>query len=187
MGLAEKCPHLPIDVTISEPAGQIGDGLCYQQFPGLYMPSPQGADPLNEVVFYHAESRSLVITDLAFHFDRTSAALTQAIAKLIGVYDKLQLTILEKWLIQDKAAMAVAVRSILAWDFDRVIMAHGSPIPTSGKSMFKAGYEWLLDQELWSSFFLFLFLISFLVLGWAKADRFIGFGCWWIHEIHEFR
>jgi hypothetical protein len=148
VGLAEKCPHLPIDVVISESAGQIGDRLFYRQFPGLYMPSLGGADPLNEVVFYHPESRSLVITDIAFHFDRTSARLTQAIAKLIGVYDKLQLTILEKWLIRDKAAMEVAIRSVLAWDFDRVIMAHGSPILTGGKSMLKAGYEWLLDQEL---------------------------------------
>jgi hypothetical protein len=51
-------------------------------------------------------------------------------------------------LMQDKAAMEVAIRSVLAWDFDRVIMAHGSPILTGGKSMLKAGYEWLLDQEL---------------------------------------
>ncbi len=148
VGLAEKCPHLPIDDAISAPTGQIGGQLFYRQFPGLYMPSLQGADPLNEVVFYHAESRSLVITDIAFHFDRTSGGLTQAIAKLIGVYDKLQLTILEKWLIRDKAAMEVAVRSVLDWDFDRVMMAHGSPILTGGKSMLKAGYEWLLDKEL---------------------------------------
>jgi Domain of unknown function (DUF4336) len=146
VGLAEKCPHLPIDVVISEPTGQIG-GIFYRQFPGLYMPTLQGADPLNEVVFYHPESGSLVITDIAFHFDRTSAAFTQAIAKSIGIYDKLQLTILEKWLMRDKAAMEVAIRSVLAWDFDRVMMAHGSPILTGGKSMLKAGYEWLLDKE----------------------------------------
>jgi hypothetical protein len=147
-GLSEKCPHLQIDRVISEPSGNLGDQLFYQQFPGLYMPTPQGADPLNEVVFYHPESHSLILTDIAFHFDSTMAGLTRAIAKLIGNYDRLQLTLLEKWLIRDKNEVEAAIRSVLDWDFDRVIMAHGSPVTTNGKAMLKAGYEWLLDTNL---------------------------------------
>ncbi|WP_375498341.1 hypothetical protein [uncultured Nostoc sp.] len=34
------------------------------------------------------------------------------------------------------------------WDFERVIMAHGSIIEQDGKSQFKAGYEWFLEMPL---------------------------------------
>jgi hypothetical protein len=143
--LAEKCPHLKIDRAIEEGEGSLDDRLFYQQFPGIYIPSLQGADPLNEVVFYHPESRSTIVTDTAFYFNAESSFLTRIIAKAIGSYDRLQVTILEKWLIKDKSEVEAAIRGVLAWDFDRVIMAHGVPIEHGGKSMLKAGYEWLLE------------------------------------------
>jgi hypothetical protein len=147
-GLAEKCPHLKIDRVIEEGEGSLDNRLFYRQFPGMYIPSLQGADPLNEVVFYHPESRSTIVTDTAFYFNAKSSFLTRIIAKLIGSYDRLQVTILEKWLVKDKSEVEAAIRGVLAWDFDRVIMAHGVPIDRGGKSMLKAGYEWLLETTL---------------------------------------
>jgi hypothetical protein len=106
------------------------------------------SDPLNEVVFYHPESKTLIITDIAFHFGPENSWETRLVGKILGGYQSLQPTLLEKWCLKDRSGVERSIRKVLEWDFDRVIMAHGSIIETSGKSMLKAGYEWLLDGSL---------------------------------------
>jgi hypothetical protein len=73
---------------------------------------------------------------------------TQLVGKLIGGYEKLQPTLLEKRWLGDLNLVERSIRAVLTWDFDRVIMAHGSVIETGGRAMLKAGYEWLLDRGL---------------------------------------
>jgi Domain of unknown function (DUF4336) len=152
-GLQEKRPDLKIEHVITAEAGDIGADLLYRQFSGINVPGSTLSglgkpDPLNEVVFCHKPSRTLVITDIAFHFDETNAWETRLVGKLIGGYKALQPTLLEKWSLTNRDLVERSIRAVLAWDFDRVIMAHGSIIETNGKAMLKAGYEWLLDQQL---------------------------------------
>jgi hypothetical protein len=73
MGLQEKCPDLQIEQIFTAFQGQLDPDLHYQQVAGVNVPSLDGLDPLNEVVFYHPSSRTLIITDIAFHFDNTFA------------------------------------------------------------------------------------------------------------------
>ncbi len=153
IGLQEKRPDLKIEHVITAEAGEVGTDLLYRQFQGLNVPGTSLSglgkpDPLNEVVFCHKTSRTLIITDIAFHFDETNAWETKLVGKLIGGYKALQPTLLEKWTLTDRALVERSIRAVLAWDFDRVIMAHGSIIETNGKAMLKAGYEWLLDKQL---------------------------------------
>ncbi len=153
IGLAEKCPDLAIDRVIREVSGDIGSEIFYRQFIGVQVPGSQltnltKPDPLNEVVFYHQPSRTLIIADIAFHFDRNNAWETRLVAKLIGGYQSLQPSILEKSKLTDRANVERSIRAVLAWDFDRVIMAHGAVVPTNGKAMLKTGYEWFLDRPL---------------------------------------
>jgi Domain of unknown function (DUF4336) len=153
IGLQEKRPDLKIERVITAEAGDIGADLLYRQFPGINIPGSTFSglgkpDPLNEVVFCHKPSRTLVITDIAFHFDKTNAWETRLVGKLIGGYKALQPTLLEKWSLTNRDLVERSIRAVLAWDFDRVIMAHGSIIETNGKAMLKAGYEWLLDRQL---------------------------------------
>lgn len=153
IGLQEKRPDLVIEHIITAEAGEIGTEILYRQFPGINVPSLNFSgfgkpDPLNEVVFYHKPSGTLIITDIAFHFNETNAWETRLAGKLIGGYDALQPTLLEKWRLTDCALVERSIRAVLAWDFDRVIMAHGSVIETNGKAMLKTGYEWLLDRRL---------------------------------------
>jgi hypothetical protein len=153
IGLQEKRPNLAIEQIITAEAGEIGSDLLYRQFSGINVPGSALSnlarpDPVNEVVFFHQPSRTLIITDIAFHFDRTSAWETQLVGKLIGGYEKLQPTLLEKRWLGDRNLVERSIRAVLAWDFDRVVMAHGSVIETGGKVMLKAGYEWLLNRGL---------------------------------------
>jgi hypothetical protein len=153
IGLQEKRPDLKIEHVMTAEAGDIGADILYRQFSGLNVPGTTLSglgkpDPINEVVFYHKPSHTLIITDIAFHFDETNAWETRLAGKLIGGYKALQPTLLEKWVLTDRTLVERSIRAVLEWDFDRVIMAHGSIIETHGKAMLKAGYEWLLDKRL---------------------------------------
>lgn len=101
--------------------------------------------PLNEWAFFHAKSRTLIITDLAFHFDRQSSPSAQLISRIFGGYQQLRPSLLEKIATRDKEQVRQSLQPILAWDFERVIMAHGSIIEQDSKRQFQRGYEWFLD------------------------------------------
>lgn len=97
---------------------------------------------------FHVKSRTLIVTDTVFHFDAQCSPSTRLIAKLIGGYNQLRPSLLEKFATQDKVKVKSSIKQLLTWDFERVIMAHGSIIEQDGKSQLKAGYEWFLEISL---------------------------------------
>jgi hypothetical protein len=38
----------------------------------------------------------------------------------------------------DEAAFVASLKTILSWDFDRIVVGHGTPIPTGGKEILRA-------------------------------------------------
>lgn len=154
-GLQDKCPDLLIDKTLSdsrsdtlrEHTTKSFNGLEVAQVVGFNTLDIRGYAPLNEWVFFHAKSRTLIITDLAFHFDRHSSLFAQLVSKVLGGYQQLRPSLLEKIATRDKEQVRQSLQPILAWDFERVIMAHGSIIEQDGKRQFQRGYEWFLDAR----------------------------------------
>ena len=51
---------------------------------------------------------------------------------------------LDPWLIKDRAAARASLERILAWDFDRIIVAHGDVLESGGHEILRRGYAWLL-------------------------------------------
>ncbi len=113
-------------------AGQI-DQLFFRGFPLA-----------NEVVFFHPPSRTLLLTDLAFNIRSDSPKGTRVLFRLLGAYDRFGPSLLERVLIRDRSAGRASLQGILAWDFDRVIMAHGQVLAKGGRDALRAGYAWLL-------------------------------------------
>ena len=146
-GLAEKRPDLKLDALVNQP-GSFSNELDYLPFIGFASILPQGIVQANETVFFHRSSRTLILTDTAYNFDQTSSIVIQLAARVLGGYNKLQPSRLEKLGTRDKAQVADSVRKVLAWDFDRVIPAHGSIVETDGKAAFQSGYEWFLGSAL---------------------------------------
>ena len=143
-GLEAKKPDLSIDRTIKGEANSLWNGLEYVFFDGFRTLSLGGFDSLNECVFFHAASRTLILTDTAFHFDESFPIITQFASRAIGGYKKLSPSILERIATKDKEKVRESVKKVLGWDFERVIVAHGSIIETQGKQKFKEGYEQFL-------------------------------------------
>ncbi len=99
----------------------------------------------NEVAFYHRASRTLIMCDLAFNFGPRSPALTRWLMKLLRSYGSFGPTKIDPLLIRDRRAARESLERILAWDFDRVVIAHGDVLESGGKEAMRRGYAWLLE------------------------------------------
>jgi Domain of unknown function (DUF4336) len=139
--LSAKRPDLSIDREIKGAGGSLWTGLEYLLFEGFRTLSLNGFDDLNECVFLHRASRTLILTDTAFHFDETFPLVTQLTTRVLGGYKKLSPSILERIASRDKDQVRQSVKNVLAWDFERVIMAHGRMIESNGKQQFADGYR----------------------------------------------
>ncbi|MDY6899759.1 MAG: hypothetical protein SWZ49_17025 [Cyanobacteriota bacterium] len=140
-GLDSKRQDIDFDKIINQ--GKIGakDEIEYFLFEGFKTLSPKGAFPLNEIVFFHRESQTLILTDTAFHFDENFPFTTQLTMRVIGGYKKLEPSILEKLAIREKQKVKNSIQTVLKWNFERVIVAHGSILDNQGKEKLKKGYE----------------------------------------------
>ena len=146
-GLSQKCPEVNIDAWLDQP-GTLANVLDYYPLRGVCSIMTSGIQPLQETVFLHRPSRTLIITDIAFNFDQSNGLVTRLAAQVLGSYNTLKPSRLEKWGSRDKAVVESCVRQILAWDFDRVIPGHGTVVESGGKEQFRAGYEWFLGRSL---------------------------------------
>jgi hypothetical protein len=144
-GLTIKKPDLPIDQTIKGNKGELLPGLDFILFDGLRVLSLTGIDSLNECVFFHSDSRTLILTDTAFNFDESFPILTRFSARVLGGYKQLSLSILERLATTEKERVRKSFEQVMLWDFERVNMAHGSIIERNGKEQFKKGYESFLN------------------------------------------
>jgi hypothetical protein len=135
-GLAEKRRDLRFHGTLAdEPAslwaGQI-EQLVFRALPAL-----------NDVLFCHRRSRTLIATDLVFNMQSHPSLVTRLVFRLDGAYGKFGPSRLWRLLTRDRAAARAAIERILVWDFDRVIMAHGEVLESGGREAIRAAFAWL--------------------------------------------
>lgn len=136
-GLARKRPDLPFEAELGDEAPEEWRGEVDQTF-------FRGRPFENEVVFFHRASRTLLTCDLAFHFGPSAPLRTRVFMKLIRSYGKLGPTKLDPLLIRDRRLARASLERILAWDFDRVVVAHGDVQESGGRELLREGYAWLL-------------------------------------------
>jgi hypothetical protein len=100
----------------------------------------QGIPELNEVVFFHAATRTLILTDLCFNI-REGSLWTRLVFTLNGAWDRFAPTRIFQRAIQDRVAFRASIDRILRWDFDRIIVSHGEIVEHGGKELFRAAFE----------------------------------------------
>ncbi len=104
-----------------------------------------GMPLMNEVAFLHRPSRSLIQCDLAFHIGPNQPGLTRAVFRMLGAYDRVATTLVEKIVTRDRAAARASIERILDWDFDRLIPSHGEVFESGAKPAFREAWAWLLE------------------------------------------
>ena len=135
-GLPEKRPDLVH-------AGVLGDEAPVEWRGELEQAFFRGRPYENEVAFFHPATRTLILCDLAFNFGPRDAWPTRVLMSLLRSYGKLGPSKLDPLLIRDRAAARASLDRILAWDFDRVIVAHGDVQESGGYALMRDGYAWL--------------------------------------------
>lgn len=103
----------------------------------------RGMPKMNEVVFFHPASRSLIIADLAFNLGPDGPVWFALLMRIYGAWNRFGPTPLERWMMKDKAAVRPSLDRILAWDFDRIIVGHGRNVETGGRRVFREAYGFL--------------------------------------------
>lgn len=102
-----------------------------------------GMPRLNEVVFFHPASRSLLIADIAFNLGPDGPLLTRIALRLSDAWGRFTPSRFCKSLMRDRAAVRASIDRVLAWDFDRIIAGHGCNIETGGKAVFEEAFAFL--------------------------------------------
>lgn len=101
----------------------------------------EGAEKINEAVLLHRATRTLIVTDLIFNMKRPQGFLTPIMFRLMGSYRKFAVSSMWKRMVGDRAAFKASLEKILAWEFDRLVMAHGSIVEGGGKAKLRAALE----------------------------------------------
>jgi hypothetical protein len=135
-GLRRKQPELRIDVELTDTPDAGYAEVIRQQW-------MHGIPKVEEFAFLHRPSRTLLLTDVAFHIRESSSWLTRTYLRLSGTYGKLAPTLLLKSLVKDRSALRTSLESVLSWDFERVVVCHGVVLEHGGREALRDGFAWL--------------------------------------------
>lgn len=134
-GLAEAHKDIHFDATLGEvPEAAWAPVLEQVIFHG---------NTINEVVFLHKPSRTLIVTDFCFYLKEGNTQ-TLLFAKFAGVHDLPGPTPIFKMMTRDHAKARHALDCILRWDFDRLILSHGANYHRDAKTAVRQKFAWLL-------------------------------------------
>lgn len=112
--------------------------------PALRHLACEGAPALNEVVFHHPASRTLVLRDLVFHVARGSRNRARLFHALVGATGRFGPHRLVRALLRDRAAFRRSLDPLLGWDFERVVMAHGGVVEKDGRARLEEAFAFVL-------------------------------------------
>ena len=135
-GLAEKRREL----TFDEELGDLPPAAWSDELDQIRL---CGAPHIEEIVFLHRPSRTLIATDLAFNVRESHSLITRLFLRANGVLGKFGPTRMFRSFVRDRTAARESLDRILAWDFDRVVMSHGVVLQSRGRRVLRDAYQWM--------------------------------------------
>ncbi len=103
----------------------------------------RGAPRINEIVFLHRASRTLILTDLCFNLGPDMPMLSRVLLNLNGCYCRFAPSRLLRSTIKDRGAFRASIDHILKWDFDRIVLSHGRTIHNGAKTALRDAFSFL--------------------------------------------
>jgi hypothetical protein len=103
----------------------------------------RGIPRLNEVLFLHRASRTLIVTDLVFNLGPDMSWLSRCLLTLNGCYCRFGPSRALKSVIRDRPALRQSLVRVLAWDFDAIVVSHGANVVTDGKARLRDAFAFL--------------------------------------------
>lgn len=131
--LAKKRPDLRITRALGSPL-PFADTLAPVSIDGTM---------LGETVFVHRPSRTLVSADLIENFASSDHWYTRMYLKLAGLENRAAFSFVLRPTVTDRRAARRSLDALLAFDFDRITLAHGEVIAREGPDALREAYAWL--------------------------------------------
>jgi hypothetical protein len=98
----------------------------------------RGMPSVNEIVFYHRPSKTLIVTDLCFNMVGVKGLAARLVLQAFGTYNRLGVSRLFVSLIKDRRAFKESVQDILSLEFNRIVVSHGAIVEGDARSKLKA-------------------------------------------------
>src|SRR5579864_4888620 len=98
---------------------------------------------LDEFVFLHRSSRSVIVADLAFYLNENRNRFTKWSFGVVGAYPGCNIPWFYRLAPENHRYLRAKIDRILDWDFDRLIVGHGGVVETGGKGALRNAYRWL--------------------------------------------
>ncbi len=133
--MRRKRPELRIDADLGETPDP--------DWGGALVPVHIDGSLLDETVFVHRPTRTLVTADLFENFDRTPHLGTRLYLKVAGLEGRPAWSRLLRWMYRNRRAARRSLERLLALDFDRVILAHGRVLETGGPAAVREAFRWM--------------------------------------------
>lgn len=93
----------------------------------------EGMPKMNEVVFIHRNSKTLVVTDLCFNHIHGKGLGYWIIFNLFGTYKRFAVSKLFLKMVKDRKAFIKSVHMLLSEEFDKIVIPHGEIITNNGR------------------------------------------------------
>jgi Domain of unknown function (DUF4336) len=133
--MRKKRPDLRIDAELSETPDA--------EWCGELLPVHIDGSVMDETVFVHRPSRSLVCADLIENFDSSPHLATRLYLKAAGLQHRVAFSRLLRPVYRDRRAARRSLERLLAIDFDRVVLTHGRVLDRGGPAAVREAYRWL--------------------------------------------
>lgn len=101
----------------------------------------EGFPRINEAVFIHRKSRTLLVADLCFNLLHAQGLGARLILSVFGTYRRFGMSRLLLPLLKDRAAAQKSIERLFSFDFENIVMAHGDPIFGGAKEKLRASLK----------------------------------------------
>jgi hypothetical protein len=103
----------------------------------------RSSSALQELVLFHRASRALISADLAFNIQTSAGWLSRTLLRLNDSYNTFGPSRVCRAKITDQRMARSDLDTILAFDPDQMVLAHGELLMTGATEALKRSYTWL--------------------------------------------
>lgn len=133
-GLPEKRPKLKFDGTLAQTPPPAWAEV-FQVVP------TKGVPALNEVVFVHRPSATLITTDLFMNVHEAEGWLSRFVYRLEGCWRQPRVPRIFKLITRDKRALQDSLRPLAGLHVSRIVLAHGAIVDVGARALLAAELE----------------------------------------------
>jgi len=104
---------------------------------------------MSEVAMLHRPSRTLLLVDLIENFSDATAGTNWALKmwwSVFGMWNKVVPAPEYRFGFRDRSAATAALEQIVAWDFDRIVIAHGDLIEHDARDVARRAWRRYLSK-----------------------------------------